>query len=155
MNKLYELLLSRKKEFDYTIFFLSFLVLCFTIVFRHTPSSVGEALLEIISPMLVGLCILGLWAWYRSSRYNYYSRKIRKTYIHQLHRQAYKLKKLSSLEMCVFDGLLRNASLNEIAMEQKLPCSEIYRSIDILITKLDIDQYERTIDIDWQNAAGN
>lgn len=154
MNKLYELLLMRKKEFDYSILFISFLVLCYSIILRHKPTGITEALIEIISPLLLGLCILGIWAWYRASRYVYYSKKIRRKYLNSLYKQEFKLRRLSSLELSVLNALLRTSSIRQIASEQKLPYTEIHRCIDILITKLDVHERNELADIDWKNAAG-
>lgn len=154
MNKLYELLLMRKKEFDYSILFASILILCSSILLRHKKSNFLEALIEILSPLLLGFCVLGIWAWYRATRYAYYTKKIRKRYVQTLYKQEYKLRRLTSIELHVLNGLLSRTPVKQIAIEHKLPVSEIYRCIDVLITKLDIQQKNIFIDIDWKNAIG-
>jgi len=58
------------------------------------------------------------------------------------------------LELHVLNGLLSSFVPGQIALEQKLPVAEIYRCIDVLITKLDIQKKDLFIDLDWKQAIG-
>lgn len=149
---LYQLLLARKKEFDYVLLLVSAVILSCSILLNHGKASVFLLLLQIISPLLLGFCILCLWVWYRYSRYAYYAKRIRHEYMRVLYQQEYKIRRLTELETDVLICLLKELPAEEIARQMKLTHSQIYRCIETLLAKLEIQKKEGLLDIDWKNA---
>ncbi|RYY10626.1 MAG: hypothetical protein EOO04_36590, partial [Chitinophagaceae bacterium] len=120
MNMLYQLLLARKRELDYILLLASILILSFSIILNHGKNSLPLFVLSILSPLLLTFCIVGLWAWMRHSRYEYYGKRIRQEYKRVLHQQEYKLDRLTHEELTVLLLLLRDVRVSEIVRQLKL-----------------------------------
>lgn len=152
MNMLYQLLLARKKEFDYLLLLASVLILSCSVMLNHGKNNGFLLLLQIISPLLLGFCLLCLWVWYRYSKYAYYSKRIRHEYMRVLYQQEYKIRRLTDLETDVLICLLKELPAGEMARQMNLTHAQIYRCIENLLKKLEIQKKEGLLDIDWKNA---
>jgi signal transduction histidine kinase len=152
MNMLYQLLLARKKEFDYLLLFASVLILSCSIILNYGKTNGFLLLLKIISPLLLGFCLLCLWLWYRYSKYAYYAKRIRHEYMRVLYQQEYKIRRLTELETDVLICLLKELPAEEMTRQMKLTHNQIYLCIENLLSKFEIKKKEGLLDIDWKSA---
>ena len=149
---LYQLLLARKKQFEYLLLLASVLILSCSIILNHGQGNIVLLLLRIISPLLLCFCLLCLWLWWRHNRYARYAKRIRYEYTRVLYQQEYKIRRLTSLESDVLVCLLKEIPIEVIAWQMDLSHTRIHRCIGSLLHKLEIEKKEGLLDMDWKNA---
>src|SRR5689334_9361509 len=116
MNKIHRMILLRPIGLHYFLVLLSTILLMSSI---KLPSRPGDSLF-LISPLLSFVllitCLLYIWAQQRYSRYENYSKKIRYEFKRVAYKQQYKLKRLTKMEEDVLILLLREYTLDQMAL---------------------------------------
>ena len=151
MNKIHRMILLRPIGLHYFLVLLSTILLMSSIKWQSRP---GDTLL-IVSPLLSFVllitCLLYIWAQQQYSRYEYFSKRIRYEFKRIAYKQQYKLKRLSKMEEEVLILLLREYTLDQMALSMKISHLRLYRYIRRINSKLDITR-EELLDIYWDEV---
>lgn len=152
MLKAHRWLIQHQKQFHYFILALSAIILLCSMRMNPKIRNEFSLLIQHLSFLLFGACLLYLWAWHRYNRNEHFRKRIASEYRHKIYKQPYKLERLSKQEFEVMTYLLNDYSIDETSRRMQLSYSALYHDIGNIREKLEVTREEGFLDIEWKNV---
>lgn len=152
MIRIQRWLLYRQKEFHYAILILSVAILLCCITLTAGDKDLSRIILNFLAMILCFAGIIYIRAWYQFNKYTHYGKRICTEYLRVIHKQPYKLDRLSKSEFEVLAYLLNDYSIEEISLRMHCTFEMVYIQIEKLREKLEVRSKEGLLDIDFSKA---
>lgn len=151
MNKIHRIILLRPIGLHYFLVLLSTILLMSSIKLQSGAGDSFFIVSPLLSFVLLITCLLYIWAQQQYSRYENLSKRIRYGFKRIAYKQQYKLKRLTKMEEDVLILLLREYTLDQMALSMQISHLKLYRYIRRIKSKLDITR-EELLDIYWDEV---
>lgn len=152
MMKIQRWLLHRQKEFHYLLLILSAVMLLCSFGLTLGDPDLYRLVLQLLAMLLSAACFYYLRAWYLFTRYEHICRRICYEYLRVIHKQPYKVDRLSQTEFEILAFLLNDYSIEEISLRMHCTLESLYVHIGRLKEKLEVSSKEGLLDMDFSAA---
>lgn len=152
MIRIQRWLMHHQREFHYVILVLSSIILFCSIGLTMGDPDIYRIILQLLAMLLFGACFFYLRAWYQFTKYEHYGKRICYEYLRVIHKQPYKIDRLSKIEFEVLAYLLNDYTIEEISLRMHCSFESLYVQIGKLREKLEVSSKEGLLDMDFSAA---